>query len=245
MSDINYLHHNFAPNHSKNYSIIMKRLFTLFAFSCFALYAQTSISQSIRENSNEQSDQIVIYLNETLSGSSLGIDKDDSWVIMNDQTGQTLLGTGENIYQNSFSTPGSYMIRFTHTDACGQEHGQENKLVRLIVLPYKVKFLFAEAAFSTPLEDNISLSDEMVSVPFTLEYFGKSIPEIPEFAVRAAGIGAELQGTAKTEKIFTAGRNTYEFTLNGTLKSGTYVRLDFIDKTNNIVQPFYYPVKIK
>src|SRR5690606_25211869 len=205
----------------------MKRLFIIFSFSCFVLYAPTGISQNMRENSNEQSDQIVIYLNETLSGSSLGIDEGDSWIIMNDKTGQTLLGTGGSIYQNSFDTPGSYMIRFTHTDACGHEHGPESKIVKLNVLPYKITFLFREATFSQAPEESTFFSNETVSVPFILERYSNSNTEVPEFIIRTAGIGADMQGVAKKGQSFKTGRNTYEFTLNGTLKSGTYIRLDF------------------
>ena len=223
----------------------MKRLFVILSFSCFVLYAQTGISQSMRENSNEQSDRIVIYLNEDLSGSSLGLDEGDSWVIMNDKTGQTLLGTGESIYQNSFSAPGSYMIRFTHTDACGHEHGQESKIIKLTVLPYKITFLFKEATFSKPLEGNTFFNNEIVSVPCVLERFSSSNTEIPDFSILAAGIGAEMKGVSKPGQSFKAGRNNYEFTLTGSLKPDTYIRLDFIDQTNNIVQPFYYPLKIK
>ncbi|HRO74921.1 MAG TPA: hypothetical protein PLP27_02100 [Crocinitomicaceae bacterium] len=196
------------------------------------------VAQSEKEN------HTVIYLNGQLN--SLSVGDEDSWSMLNGTTGQSFSGKGASVYENKFDVPGTYTLRTTHTDVCGHEHGaQENSMKIITVLPYKVTFLFDEISFSKPLEESTSFDEETVTVPFILERFDNSDIAFPEFSIRASGVGAKMTGRAKEGQTFKAGRNTLMFTLSGSLKSNTYVSLHFIDNVNGIIQPFYYPLKIK
>lgn len=191
-----------------------------------------------------QQDRTVMYLNGKLNNVSVG--DEDNWSMLNNTTGQLFSGKGASIYETKFETPGTYTLRTTHTDVCGHNHGaQESSVKTITVLPYKITFLFDEISFSKTLEGSTSFDGETVTVPFILERYGNTNAEMPTFSMRASGIGANMTGSVRQGQTIQAGRNTLTFTLSGSLKSDTYVSLHFVDNTNGIIQPFYFPLKLK
>lgn len=236
-------------------SRIYRRLgvvFYLTVFYClnFTNGATKSISQldahlaMISESELEEfKEEVTLAFNAPFS---LKLENLQQWDIVSKNDGSAFNQGVGSILEFVFAKPGDFILtvhgeKNVSEDDCN--HDKDDKVYLIHVSPNALVFDFNSVQISPELVGGVNKSYTIkVEADFN-NYHNLSISF--SGALRAAGIGAEMQGELKGgSKELVPGKNLLEFQVSGSCKTGTYIMFDFIDINGNI-QCYYFPNKIK
>lgn len=157
------------------------------------------------------------------------------WRIL-DQKARKLLeqGLGESLVDFSFDQPGNFVIELdvaathnAHDNTCF--HPDIPDVIALTILPSKLSYDLESVKISGPLRGGVDLSGVMLSIRITVESLEDSLISIPK-TILGVGVENHLKGYL-SEAFYQVEKGDYfiQYTLEGTVKSGTFIGIQFED----------------
>lgn len=176
-------------------------------------------------------------------GTALDISSLDTASIWEIKQGNTIIASGKGVALNAylFQEPGAYVVNIltpheNHPGGCN--HADYQQIIELLVEPVRLEWNWDESFWFQLFKNGKSFINMEIKLPISMyTYNNQSQVVSGELNIRAAGVDCTFTGHFSFPENFQVlGNQKYDlpFVLNGSVKSGIYFMLDFINYTNQV-----------
>lgn len=216
------------------------------AYSCTAHCVITpyTCNHEIKVNSNSVSKISLTFIDKL----SFFLDPDMTWKLFDENHNLIMNGKGA-ISQLLIGVPGDYTIDLIQPKKFGEylysdpsnhancNHDPFPDKIAVFVSPIHLKFDFTSIRFSQPLS-SVHLKNVKLDIEAWFEHYKEPDFVIPVLKISSVGIEAKVEGTLVQQyKSSKTGKIHLTYHLNGSLKKGSYIMLNFHD-ANNLIQSY-------
>lgn len=173
------------------------------------------------------------------------IDIEVPWKLY-DAYGNVLESSFGNSIKLELLTVNKYILVFDENsqnhDHSQCSHTSHPNALEINIIPYKILMDYSSLEIIPALKSG-SLKGSELKVKCKFQHFKNKSISIKDLRIVGSGIEADIAGTISDEnQTLFPGENILKFKLDGNIKSGTYIMLDFL--FNNEFQSTYYHTEI-
>lgn len=157
-------------------------------------------------------------------------------------------GRGSSLAQYTFDKPGDYTINIELDPSVYREqlskctHSDMPSKILLKVVPFRLVYHIEDMKISSQLKGG-NQEGSYITIPVDFYTSGETPFSLSKLFVKSVGIEANLIGAPSTsENLSKTGKYDIRFNLKGTLLSGSYIMLNFIDAAENDITISYQSI---
>jgi hypothetical protein len=220
--------------------------FTLFSFCSFfnGVLAQNSLS-------SQDITTLTVSFNSKITTDLLRIHSADlfQWTIENDNQQTIASGSQDILSHFLFPHSGNYTLSIMilpNTNQEGCQHGGQTYKWNIVVSPIQVDYNIDSISFGQPLTSGAISNGLSANIPVVIQFENNHLQPFNLQSLKARFQGAGSMVTIENlsnQLVTTNGTYTLQLKISGTVRSQSYIMIDFVDHNGN-VSTYYHTTEL-
>lgn len=206
------------------------------SFLIFIFFSIATLSHGQNSNSNfePQYYKVISFGDKIYFGD---IEDSATWTIRNTKQSTIVSLVGNQINDYVFQEPGEYQVGFSENknDIEGCDHTAFSDKMTIKVTSVQLLFNFEKIQFAKKLKKGIIYSDNIITVPVTINTQDNTVKRLSAPDLLIAGIGSSLTAKPANPTIdIKDGIQLLKYKVSGSIEKETYLMFDFYDFNNEV-----------